>query len=354
MATNSADMKFFQGVQTPEVPPAPSGEIYDFGAPTEDGDDEEAPFKVPKPREYPTSDDDWQSRIRTALDAELRKVAEDIGFSSFSLITTFHNEFDSFLDWLRPFVANDADLAAWQSSVPEGILKGNELDASTLQDQSTGDKFGAVIPVGGTAKLNPFDSKGLEQVFALSKVWAAQRFGIPQELLNPAPKRRGGGGGGGRKYPTEQEIRNQFDMQQLEDSIKDMGRAYLVDDVKGARAMADAYVNEIVRTKGQKELDFQTFVLERFRKTPRWQQLYRAKPHGMTEQQYLQPYLQSAARILGGGKEFDDVVAGGAALGSTGAEFAGRLQNTREGMTQPGFIGALEEQMRGISSLMRG
>jgi hypothetical protein len=113
-----------------------------------------------------------------------------------------------------------------------------------------------------------------------------------------------------------------------------------------------------VRSKGEKEIDFETFILNKAKADPRHKQIYRNKPQAMSELQYIQPYVQAAQQAMGGGQGREqavgDVAVGGAALGASPDAFRQRLARTSAQKNSQGFIRGLEDQVRGIKDVLRG
>ncbi len=165
-------------------------------------------------------------------------------------------------------------------------------------------------------------------------------------------------GGSGRGRPTAAQLRNMFDIDQLTEDANKMWGAYLLEDSKDARSIATEYVDAIVASGGEQELDYQTFVLNKIRATNRHSLLYTNKPEGMDELQYVQPYAQAATSVIGGGgqtgRTANDVAASGAALGASSSAFSSRLARTPEHQQSQGFINGLEQRVRGIKNVLRG
>ena len=192
------------------------------------------------------------------------------------------------------------------------------------------------------------------------QIWQAGMASFSMQLgfdLSQPPGKPSSGSGRARG-PTAQEIRNMFDVDQLTDAANTIWQGWLVEDAPEARKLAKAYVDEVVRTKGENEIDFQTFITNKIKKTNRYGLIYQNKPDGLSEQQYLQPYVQSARQIMGGGQGQEtavaDVATGGAALGASGDAFGQRLNRTAGVQNSSGFISGMEDRVRGVSNLLRG
>ena len=145
-----------------------------------------------------------------------------------------------------------------------------------------------------------------------------------------------------------------FDVDQLTDAATNIWRAYNVEEPAKAKQLAQSYIDTIVATRGEKEIDFETFVVNQVKKSDRYKVLYQNKPDGITELAYIQPFVQSATMVMGGGNAMNDVVAGGAALGANADSFRGRLARTDEAKNTTSFTNDLENRMRAVKGVLRG
>jgi len=264
----------------------------------------------------------------------MRVLSEDLGFQDFVLDSQFRTDYDLLLTWLGGRVATDADLEFINRNVEDQFrIKGDSLQTNPA------------IFVNG--KINPFTPEGSQQIFQLSLQWAADRYGANLQSLAPKPS------GGGRRLPTAEEIRNSFDLDELTNAANSLNRAFLVEEQPKARAWAKAFIDENVKARGQKDIDFETFITTRMKGESRWNQVYRNKPPGLDERQYITPYVAAAQAALGGG-DISGVVGGGAALGSSGATFAANLQRESAVQNTSGFISNLERTVSGVKNLLRG
>jgi hypothetical protein len=160
-------------------------------------------------------------------------------------------------------------------------------------------------------------------------------------------------GGGGSRGPTAQDIRNQFDVDQLAERASNIWRGMLLEDTSQARSFAQSYVDTMVEHMGKKKIDFDTFIRNKARETARYASIYRSKPDALTEEQFLQPYYQSALQIVRPDNA-DEVAIGGAQFGSDASTFAARLRRTDESTSSSNFINELEQRMTGLNNLFKG
>lgn len=172
--------------------------------------------------------------------------------------------------------------------------------------------------------------------------------------FNATASRGGGGGGGGGRARTPEEIRNQFDVDELTERATEIWRGILLTDDFDARGMAQAYVDAIVASKGEKRIDFDTFIRNKARETDRHASIYtHFKPGALSEEQYLQPFHAAAQQVLRP-ENAADVAIGGAQFGADSATFGARLRRSEEATGSAPFIGELESRLSDLNSLFKG
>ena len=268
---------------------------------------------------------DWRARFRTELTQMAKGWAE-----------MFNQPVGPFQAWVL-----DGIDQAYAVMAPE--LRGSDVSFDTEE---------------GIGTVTPRKDPSVEQY---KRAW---RKGINHysiqlgvDLLN-LPKAGSGRGSGGPRKPSAQDIRNMFDEKELTEAVKGMWGAHLLEDAPDAQGLAKQYIEAIVRTGGEKEIDFKTFVQERIKKTQRYQQIYSNKPEGMDDLEYIAPYVSAAQQAVGGGQGNKQMVgslaAGGAALGASQDAFAGRLARTDAHTGSQGFINGLESRMREVNGVLRG
>lgn len=164
---------------------------------------------------------------------------------------------------------------------------------------------------------------------------------------------RRGGGGGGRRGPTPDEIRAMFDIDALADRVNQLSRMFLIQDHKDPRKVAQAYVEAIVATQAQQEIDFDTFVKKELKKDPRWNVIFAAKPDGLDEQMWIQRYVQQVSSMLGGGDESTQIAFEMAALGADPGGVQERLGRTRAVRSSSNWVNRFEDSVRSISEILR-
>jgi hypothetical protein len=117
--------------------------------------------------------------------------------------------------------------------------------------------------------------------------------------------------------------------------------------------MAKAYVDKIVKNPDQ-TLDFDEFILgNNIQKENRYASIYKQKPSSMSEQEFLQPYHQTAKQILQPDAAAGAAI-GGAQFGASAAQFQERLARSNEYQTSSPFMQGLEGRMSSIKGLLKG
>lgn len=329
------------GSEDPQGATLPGGEAAGGGSDSiwDDDEDEEDPGSVS------VSTPNWQSDLRTEMRQQLRILGQKIGLQDFVLASAIDDDWSTLMIQLQPYYIDNEEYQEWFYNENAGSMPGmpNHLQ------QYNNPTF--------NGRINVYHPIGRQMLFDVAMQWASNRYGLPAWQSASASGSGSGRRGSGSRLPSPDEIRKQFDMDELTDSVVGMGRAYLVEELENAADIAKAYVDEVVAVRAQQEIDFETFVKKRLKKNPRWQMLYRNKPEGVDEMSYLQPYVQAAMTAMGGGDDVSNVsgvVAGGAALGATPDSFAQRLAREDKVQSQAGFINALEQRVAGINQIFRG
>jgi hypothetical protein len=306
------------------------------------GGTEEKPTTVTPGADVPRSleqDFDWETTFRTDAARIVRGWADILGWSADSLDSYVRDNMDGAFQYINKMVR---------------VSPGSQQDPAELGHSRPYSRTSI-----GFKDVQNVTPDLFEQAWNAGISYFALQLGLTPDDF---PKKSSGsgrsGGGGGAAGPTAEDIRNMFDEDQLTQQATDMWRAGLVAEPTHARDIAQAYINAVVDSRGEKKIDFQTFVEKRIKADPRHDLLYGHKPEGMTDLQYIQPFVQSAMAVMGGGSgdtsAVSDVVAGGAALGASSDAFRGRLARTDENKNTAGFTNDLEARMRAVSGVLRG
>ena len=307
-----------------EAPPTGNG-LFD--------DDEEV--KEPTTTTYgddPRSLDDdldWKTRFRSDAITAVEKWADDLGLDRFSLDSYVRSNIDGAVNYIMRTV-----------TMP------NRQSRTYVDPES-----GAMKQVPG-GNWVPRSATDWQQIWDAGLAYFS--FGLGIDLT----KTRGGSGSSGSRGLSAQDIRNSFDEDELTDAAQKIWQAYMWEDTVDARKMARDYINTIVGSLGQKEVDFETFIRSRAEATPRWNALYRNKPSGMDPKAYVGQYAQAALSVVGGSagreQELSNLVGGGAGLGATPDAFRNRLARTDANRNSTGFVTGLEDRLRSVKGILRG
>ena len=173
---------------------------------------------------------------------------------------------------------------------------------------------------------------------------------FPRADLQP---RGPGGGGGGPTGLTDEEIRNQFDIDQLAEMASGIWRGMLLTDDVDSRGMAKAYVEAIVASKGEKKIDFTEYIRGKAMETSRYASIFSEKPDSESPEQYISRFYGAASQVTSPGAAAD-VAIQGAQFGASAADFASRLQRTPEAQSSAPFISEMENRLSNLNSLFKG
>ena len=270
------------------------------------------------------ADFDWKSKFRTDMVSQVEKWAAALGVSKFALDSLVRSNMDGAIGYITQSI----------------FMPARQADVSFDGD------VGTVTP---GAPWQPETGEDWDRIWNAGLLYFSALSGVDLAGIGTGSR------GSGRRGPTAADIRNSFDEDQLTDAVEKIWGAHLLEDAPNARGLAKQYIEAIVASGGQQEIDFQTFVKTRMEQTSRWQQLYQNKPEGQDPLQYIGPYLSMAQSAVGGGRtQANSLAAGAAALGASQDAFAQRLQRTDEMTGSTGFINGLEDRVRGVKDLLRG
>jgi hypothetical protein len=250
---------------------------------------------------------EWQRSVIAALQRDMRVAGKDLGYSQ--------DVIDGLVAQYALPILNHLD----------GMLRGWDLPA-------------------------PRSALHYNMLLGHAKTFFASKSGLGQQLLNF--REQGPTGPRGPRKPTADEIRQSFDLDQLSSAVTDAYQGMILDDPKDPRAVARAYVEAIVANPEQK-LDFQTFVEGRVKQEPRYQMIYKNKPRGMSDAQFLQPYVQQAMQRLRP-QNVAEVSRAGAQLGASPDAFRANLDIQRESQVSAPFITGMERRITELGGVFKG
>lgn len=198
------------------------------------------------------------------------------------------------------------------------------------------------------------DPDGFKALLGYARNWWGAKIGPGVADAWTGSSGSGSGSRGrGRTLPTEKEIRQQFDLNQLGRRASDLWRSFLLEEPGDARQIAKSYVDEIVKTRGEQKIDFDAFVEQKIEDTPRYANIMKNKPAGMRADQYLQGYYQTAMQVLRP-ENADEAAIGAAQMGADANTFQQRLQRSNEARTSAPFMESLAGRLRGVKGVLKG
>lgn len=201
---------------------------------------------------------------------------------------------------------------------------------------------------GDTGSREISDPLGIMQRYQLALQWLAARDSMFGNAYQRWAQDGGKPPGGGAPRLTAAS----FDRNQLVNEVNSLWRSYLLDTTDKAGALADAYIKARVANPNQ-ALDFETYVLGEIRKTGRYQTLYESKPEGLTEQQYLAPYLSTAMQYVNP-QRATELAATGAQWGAAPGSYVQRVGRERDVQNTPAFMRKLEDKMSAVNGVLVG
>lgn len=199
------------------------------------------------------------------------------------------------------------------------------------------------------------DPDGFKALLGYARNWWGAKIGpgVSEAWVGGSGRGGGGGGGRGRTLPTEKQIRQQFDLNQLGRRASDLWRAFLLDEPGDARQLAKSYVDEIVKSRGEQKIDFDSFIEQKIEDSPRYAAIMKNKPAGMRADQYLQGYYQTAMNVLRPDNA-EDAAIGAAQFGADAGAFQQRLKRSNEARTSAPFMESLEGRLRSVKGVLKG
>jgi len=145
-----------------------------------------------------------------------------------------------------------------------------------------------------------------------------------------------------------------FDRNHLVAQVSDLWHRWMMEPGEAPMGQINGIIDEYIREaqafwSGQGgQLDFDTYVKEKLRQTPRWKTVFKHKLPGTTEEQFLNEYLGRISQF-GMGDEFNQKQ-GFAAVTSGAApiEQVKRVSRTREVQNSGGFSQRLAQTIKGL------
>ncbi len=216
-----------------------------------------------------------------------------------------------------------------------GVNDVSELQQTQIQDRRT--------------QYYRSTQEGITEMIQFGIQFMGGQMGAPLSFVAPS----GSGGRRGAGGPSAQDIRNQFDIEELSTAVDDMSRMLVFEPHRGAKQLARQYVDLMVKDLGKKNIDFETFVRADIAKTARFKSIYRNKPEALKAEQYMAPFFQQARSVVTG-DEASDIAIGGAQFGADPQAFASRLARTDAVTGSAPFINSLQGKLQGLNQIFAG
>lgn len=294
---------------SPTLPADASSGAYDFG-----GDDpEEEEGGLPK----------WLLDVQKQVYKDLEQIGKDWGIGFDQIYGVYSSNIRELSDYLQYEFMPSQDAYAFSFG-------------GLGSDYYTGTYAGAQF-------LNDYARRFFEAKFS----------GLDFDAKAPSRGGSGRSGGGGAVGPTEDEIRNMFDLDALATAATNIWRGLLLEEPEDSRGLARAYVDSIVASGAEKEIDFEQFIRTRVKDTARYASIYKRKPDSYSEEQFLQPYFQAASQMTTPGRAAS-VAIGGAQFAASGQQFMQRLNREDSVTGSAPYISALQQKMTGVNGILKG
>jgi hypothetical protein len=278
----------------------------------------------------------WIDNLNNTILDELRAAGESAGYSDDAMIQIF-----------------DGNISHMLTDLDRELMRGQ---ATSLAGRAY--RIMEETPVGmrkpADASVYLTDRDGIEATTNYARAWFQMRFPELQKSWEIGTGKSRGSGGGGTRGPTAEQIRQQFDVDQLAAAAQNRWRGTLLTETDQSRAIAEDYIEEIVASGGKQKIDFDTYVDKRIEATDRFASIYANKPKSMSLAQYLQPYVQSAQQIVGATDEAAQIGIQGAQFGASGAAFQARLNRTDAVTSSSPFINKIGQRMTALKGMLRG
>lgn len=176
-------------------------------------------------------------------------------------------------------------------------------------------------------------------------------FKAAQSVLRPAwqwggAELKSGRGSGGRS------IAQSFDIDQLANSAREMWNVYLrADPNVDPKILARAYVQEVTDNPNQ-ALDFATWVKKRMQQDPTWGFVFRNKPPGTADEDYIRQYADAVTSVVGPAKDANQIIQQLASLNASGDSIGGRLRLHESVQKSTGFMNRVEGRYRSARKML--
>ncbi len=283
---------------------------------------------------------DWQDTVMSYVGNAVSHYANNNGYDDIWFNTQFRNYGQGMMEYIEGSLLAGAD-----NLLPKGPIGG--MLRAALNVSGAGENPASM---GRDYYMNT--EQGVNQMIDMALQYFGNAAGI--ELARAPASGGRGRGRSGPKKPTAEEIRRQFDIDELSNAVNGMNQTLVLEEHANPKGLAREYVEAIVKTGGETKIDFETYVRTRIEKTGRYKSIYRNKPEALTAEAYMAPYIGASTQVVGGGDEAAEVAIGGAQFGSTAEQFGERLKRTEAVTGSSNFISGMENRLEDLNSIFKG
>jgi hypothetical protein len=139
----------------------------------------------------------------------------------------------------------------------------------------------------------------------------------------------------------------------LADRINETWQAYTLSDAPNAKELARQYVATVAGNPAQ-ALDFSTWAKRRVLESPDAKFIFRNKPAGVSEEDYMRFYASNVFGVLGPTGDAPTVARNAAALGATPDALEGRMRFHPTVTKSSNFINRIENRFRSLRDVLGG
>lgn len=266
----------------------------------------------------------WATNLFTDLSTRFAVISDSYGISRYPLQNMLEGHYGAFLNFLDERVFRPAE--AWQGVGLSQSISGAGMNMTPANRYEYFTK----------------SSPGYNYLLALAQTYFGR---LDNRIMDGFNLSTGGGRGSGLSAAS-------FDIEELTQGAQNIWRGLLLEENPNIRSIAQAYIDQAVASPDQR-LDFTAYVRRRALDTARAKNIYRNKPPGMGEEEYIMQYYQAAMQISGP-HGAEALAIGGAQMQADPYAFAARLQRTPEYQSSSTFINGIEERLRELSGVLGG
>jgi hypothetical protein len=205
-----------------------------------------------------------------------------------------------------------------------------------------------VVFGGGRGPLHPEDPQNIRSFIEMGRKYLQQKWGYGElPRGGTSGSGRGGGGGGGGRSVAES-----FDADMLADRINQTWQAFTLSDAPNAKELARQYISTVAGNPTQ-ALDFNTWVKKRVLDSPDAKFIFRNKPAGVSEEDYIKFYASNVFSVLGPTGDAPTVAKNAASFGASPDALEGRLRFHPTVTKSSNFLNRIEDRYRSMRDVLQ-